>query len=329
MGEEQLAEALQQLDIDNDGQISFEEFAAWYARSEERLTSELNTVLSRYDKNGDDTLEVSELGALLADLSPSGAPDPAELDDLLHSLDQDGKKTTVSREEFRTWYKNSAYWQEAQEELNDDEWLAWPKRNLRAQFWFIFTLPLAAALRYTIPRCDAGGKLFGIARRRFCTASFFLSIVWIGIISIFMVDWATLVGDFLGIPPEVMGLTFLAAGTSVPDLLSSVIVAQLGKGDMALSSSIGSNIFDILVGLPLPWLAYTIIKWKPVAVTAKTLQKDILVLLGMIVAVILTVKFSGWKLTVSLGGMMVAMYFIFIAQSVLSNDGLICAGGCI
>jgi|EP01046_Picozoa_sp_COSAG06_P032372 Ca2+/Na+ antiporter len=50
-----------------------------------------------------------------------------------------------------------------------------------------------------------------------------------------------------------MGLTFLAAGTSVPDLLTSVIVARQGHGDMAVSSSIGSNIFDVLVGLPFPW----------------------------------------------------------------------------
>ena len=47
----------------------------------------------------------------------------------------------------------------------------------------------------------------------------------------------------------IMGLTVLAAGTSVPDLLSSVIVARRGSGDMAVSSSIGSNIFDILVGI--------------------------------------------------------------------------------
>jgi sodium/potassium/calcium exchanger 2 len=52
-----------------------------------------------------------------------------------------------------------------------------------------------------------------------------------------------------------MGLTFLAAGTSVPDLLTSVIVARQGHGDMAVSSSIGSNIFDVLVGLPFPWYA--------------------------------------------------------------------------
>jgi sodium/potassium/calcium exchanger 2 len=73
-----------------------------------------------------------------------------------------------------------------------------------------------------------------------------------------MVNWAETLGNTIGIPSVIMGLTFLAAGTSVPDLLSSVIVARMGEGDMAVSSSIGSNIFDILVGLPLPWLIYTL-----------------------------------------------------------------------
>ena len=47
---------------------------------------------------------------------------------------------------------------------------------------------------------------------------------------------------------QVMGLTFLAAGTSIPDLITSVIVARKGFGDMAVSSSVGSNIFDVTVG---------------------------------------------------------------------------------
>ena len=49
-------------------------------------------------------------------------------------------------------------------------------------------------------------------------------------------------------PFQVMGLTFLAAGTSIPDLFTSVIVARKGFGDMAVSSSVGSNIFDVTVG---------------------------------------------------------------------------------
>ena len=72
-----------------------------------------------------------------------------------------------------------------------------------------------------------------------------------------MVDWAEVVGNTIGVPSDIMGLTILAAGTSVPDLLSSVIVARRGQGDMAVSSSVGSNIFDILVGLPIPWILYS------------------------------------------------------------------------
>ena len=50
-----------------------------------------------------------------------------------------------------------------------------------------------------------------------------------------MVWWAEVFGIVCYIPTVVMGLTFLAAGTSVPDLLSSVVVALKGEGDMAVS----------------------------------------------------------------------------------------------
>ncbi|KAK5985228.1 Sodium/calcium exchanger protein [Trichostrongylus colubriformis] len=75
-----------------------------------------------------------------------------------------------------------------------------------------------------------------------------------------MVWWANTIGETLVIPTEVIGLTILAAGTSIPDLITSVIVARKGLGDMAVSSSVGSNIFDVCVGLPIPWLMYFIIE---------------------------------------------------------------------
>ena len=57
-----------------------------------------------------------------------------------------------------------------------------------------------------------------------------------------MVWMADVIGQVAKIPIEIMGLTFLAAGTSVPDLITSVIVAKKGLGDMAVSSSIGNVI---------------------------------------------------------------------------------------
>ena len=75
-----------------------------------------------------------------------------------------------------------------------------------------------------------------------------------------MVWMICLTGYTLGIPDTVMGITFLAAGTSVPDTIASVLVARNGYGDMAVSNSIGSNVFDIFLGLGLPWLLKTTIR---------------------------------------------------------------------
>ena len=74
-----------------------------------------------------------------------------------------------------------------------------------------------------------------------------MSIVWIMVFSYLMVWWATVTGKIVGISDAVMGLTFLAAGTSVPDLITSVLVAKQGHGDMAVSSSIGETFFHLFV----------------------------------------------------------------------------------
>ena len=48
-----------------------------------------------------------------------------------------------------------------------------------------------------------------------------------------------------------------ALGTSIPDALSSVLVARDDKGDMAVPSTVGSNVFDILLGLGFLWFIST------------------------------------------------------------------------
>ena len=66
--------------------------------------------------------------------------------------------------------------------------------------------------------------------------------------SYFMVWWAKEISVTMEIDEETMGLTVLAAGTSIPDLITSVLVARKGHGDMAVSSSVGSNLFDVTIG---------------------------------------------------------------------------------
>jgi len=136
-----------------------------------------------------------------------------------------------------------------------------------------------------------------------------------------MVDWAETIGNTIGIPAVIMGLTILAAGTSVPDLLSSVIVARRGNGDMAVSSSIGSNIFDILVGLPLPWVLF--ILWPDtkdqVNIGSDGIFLSLFLLLAMLIFVIVSVNCQGWKLTKTLGYMMLVFYVGFLIQAIVQE----------
>ena len=55
------------------------------------------------------------------------------------------------------------------------------------------------------------------------------------------------------IDPVIMGVCVLAVGTSVPDAMGSYIVASKGQADMAIANAVGSNVFDILLGLGVPW----------------------------------------------------------------------------
>ena len=84
--------------------------------------------------------------------------------------------------------------------------------------------------------------------------TFAVSVLLITILSWVLVEGGIALAGAVGIPPVIVALTILAAGTSLPDMISSVIVARQGRGDMAISNAVGSNIFDILVGLGLPWL---------------------------------------------------------------------------
>ncbi|CAG4986834.1 unnamed protein product [Colias eurytheme] len=112
-----------------------------------------------------------------------------------------------------------------------------------------------------------------------------------------------------------MGLTLLAAGTSVPDLITSVIVARKGFGDMAVSSSVRSNIFDVTVGLPLPWLLYGLINGEPVKVNSKGMVCSIVLLFAMLLFVILSIACFRWKMNKGLGFTMFLLYFVFVAVS--------------
>ncbi|XP_017159524.1 sodium/potassium/calcium exchanger 1-like isoform X4 [Poecilia reticulata] len=206
--------------------------------------------------------------------------------------------------------------EEEKEEKSEPLSLEWPDRP-RKQATYLFLLPIVFPLWLTLP------DVRNPASRRFFIITFIGSIFWIGIFSYLMVWWAHQVGETIGISEEIMGLTILAAGTSIPDLITSVIVARKGLGDMAVSSSVGSNIFDITVGLPVPWLIYTVIYDKPVAVSSNGLFCAIVLLFLMLLFVIISIAACRWKMSKKLGVTMFVLYFVFLILSVLLEDRIL------
>ena len=75
-----------------------------------------------------------------------------------------------------------------------------------------------------------------------------------GLASHILVEASIQLGDLLGIDAVIMGFIVIAAGTSVPDTVLSVMSAKRGNYDAAISNVFGSNIFDICVCLSVPIL---------------------------------------------------------------------------
>ncbi|XP_058240601.1 sodium/potassium/calcium exchanger 2-like isoform X8 [Hemibagrus wyckioides] len=195
--------------------------------------------------------------------------------------------------------------------------LSWPESS-RKRFTYLFLLPIVFPLWITLPdvRKPTSKKFFPV--------TFLGAICWIACFSYLMVFLAHQVGETIGITEEIMGLTILAAGTSIPDLITSVIVARKGLGDMAVSSSVGSNIFDITVGLPFPWLMFSLANgMSPVEVSSNGLFCAIVLLFLMLLFVIISIAACKWKMSKLLGFIMFLLYVVFLVVSVMLEDKII------
>lgn len=61
----------------------------------------------------------------------------------------------------------------------------------------------------------------------------------------FMVDGASGIATMLGVSQSVIALTIVSAGTSFPELMTSIVAARKGDTDMAMGNVVGSNIFNV------------------------------------------------------------------------------------
>ena len=142
-----------------------------------------------------------------------------------------------------------------------------------------------------------------------------------------MVQAATWIGCICEIDPVVMGITLLAIGTSIPDALGSMIVARAGEADMAIANAVGSNVFDILLGLGFPWMLRGIINEsvgeKPCdyyfPVKKCGIEISVGILFGTLGVFFLVLVLYKWRMNNKLGITFLVLYLFYILWTLLRS----------
>ncbi|XP_059561423.1 sodium/potassium/calcium exchanger 3 isoform X1 [Myotis daubentonii] len=246
---------------------------------------------------------------------PSSAPDRGvngtRRDDVVAEA---GNETENENEDN----ENNENDEEEEEDEEDDEGpytpFDPPSGKLETVKW-VFTWPLSFVLYFTVPNCNKPRW------EKWFMVTFASSTLWIAAFSYIMVWMVTIIGYTLGIPDVIMGITFLAAGTSVPDCMASLIVARQGMGDMAVSNSIGSNVFDILIGLGLPWALQTLAVdyGSYIRLNSRGLIYSVGLLLASVFVTVFGVHLNKWQLDKKLGCGCLFLYGVFLCFSIMTE----------
>ena len=130
-----------------------------------------------------------------------------------------------------------------------------------------------------------------------------------------VVDSASAIAIKFGMSELMVGLTIVAVGTSLPELVTSVVAARKGELDIAVGNAVGSSIMNILLIIGVSAVL------SPISIEASTLVDVIVMALSILIIFFTTLKKNSvGKIT---GASMLAIYVLYIAYIIIRNIGLI------
>lgn len=116
-------------------------------------------------------------------------------------------------------------------------------------FFLVFIYYLISMMRNKVDNDESDNIKYGIFKSIIFTL---LGIAAIVFGSNFVVDSASFIASHLGVSERIIGLTIVAIGTSLPELVTSIVATRKGEYDIAIGNVVGSNIFNIGIVLGLP-----------------------------------------------------------------------------
>ncbi len=130
-----------------------------------------------------------------------------------------------------------------------------------------------------------------------------------------LVDAAVIFAKLLGVSDIVIGLTIVAAGTSMPEVATSIMAAIKGERDIAVGNVVGSNTFNILGGLGITGLLAP----AGVPVPASVMNFDLWVMLAVSFACI-PVFLTGREIARWEGAVFLVYYGAYVTYLILASQ---------
>lgn len=182
-----------------------------------------------------------------------------------------------------------------------------------------FVFYLVILIRFTLISIATGHKVDveEVKTRSLPVSIIFIVIGLAGVIygGDFVVNSATAIAKTFGMSNTLIGLTIVAIGTSLPELVTSIVAAKKGEADLALGNVIGSNIFNILLVLGISSIVHTIkVEFDSIIDTSLLLIVNVVVL-----AIVLKKKSSIGK---GVGVFMILMYVVYTGYIIGRNYGV-------
>jgi cation:H+ antiporter len=138
-------------------------------------------------------------------------------------------------------------------------------------------------------------------------------LICLGVGSNWLVTGAVSIASSLGVSELIIGITIVAAGTSLPEVMTSIVASLRGERDIAVGNVIGSNIFNLSCVLGLS----SLVAPEGIAVAPVIVRFDLPVMIA-VAAVCLPVFFTGYQIARWEGGLFLAYYLVYMIYLILA-----------
>ncbi|QNL44542.1 calcium/sodium antiporter [Oscillibacter hominis] len=153
-----------------------------------------------------------------------------------------------------------------------------------------------------------------ISRRRvfIMTCKFILGVVGIIVGSELLINEGSAIAVFLGVPASIIGVTMVAVGTSLPELVTTVSAIVKRESSMSIGNIIGANVIDLTMILPV----CSLISGGRLAISPQTVLLDLPACLLLVVTAILPPLFTG-RFYRAQGALMLLLYAGYVVLLIL------------